>query len=148
MEFAFVPPTGAMLRNPTKKFLKDLIFNKPEAYWNQGTGCGDLLTSDNILVSPGGTVNYTPNTRGIGLRLKEPFGFLLLFSRLGEEEEVAIRSKDYSQITSVNLGGGPWKIPTAFFVSKDLAWKAVEDFLDTGERSKGLEWVRVADQRW
>src|SRR5947207_12810297 len=118
MELAFRPPDGPYVRNPSLGFLCDLIFKKGETYWQCNAGAGELIVGDGPLFDNQGVQAYGP-VRALSLSLKEPHGFLLLFSVEGvlgdeptDELYVAISSTDYSQKVTIFLGDD-LTVPTA-----------------------------------
>lgn len=85
----------------------------------------------------------------LSLILKEPYGFLLLYGMYDSTDDfVSISSTDFSTTVEASVGGNPWVVPTGFFVSRQKAWEAVEEFCRSGQMSKSLTWGRLAEQQW
>jgi hypothetical protein len=134
MAIKFKPPNQPEIYNPPMEMLQHLILQGSEEYWCIGSGEGSVETE------------LTANA--LSLILKEPYGFLLLFVTPSGNDFVSISSTDLSTTVKVWMGGNPWVVPTAFFVSRPKAWEAVEEFCRSGQMSKSLKWGRLAEQQW
>lgn len=85
----------------------------------------------------------------LSLVLKEPYGFLLQYGVYDSTDDfVSISCTDFSTTVEASLDGNPWVVPTGFFVSRQKAWEAVEEFCLSGQMSKSLKWGRLAEQQW
>ena len=121
----------------SKAALRELIFNHGEEYWTYGSGSGTISFKNGA------------EERLLSLSFREESGFLLQYAAIDLTDiYVAISSSDYSRIVTIHIGGEPWEIPAAFFVSKVDAWTAADEFLSSGCRAPTLEWVRLSDQEW
>jgi hypothetical protein len=106
-------------------------------YWCVGSGDGSL------------EAKVGSGIVALSLVLKEPYGFLLQYGMYDSTDDfVSITSTDFSTTVQASLGGNPWVVPTGFFVSREKAWEAIEDFCQSGQMSKSLTWGRLADQQW
>lgn len=136
-EITYSHPDGGSIDNPSLEELRKLILHGDEEYWQGGSGEGSLETTINgRLVS-------------LSLMLEEPYGFLLM----GLEEDstdhyMSESSDDYSTTVTHYYEGEPWVVPTAFFVSRELALEAAQEFCRSGHRSKSIKWVLLGDREW
>ncbi len=130
-------PNGPDITNPTMEMLREKILHGDEKYWCVGSGAGSLET------------NLGSETVSLSLILKEPYGFLLLYGMDDSWDDfVSISSADFSTTVEASLGGNSWIVPTGFFVSRQKALEAVEEFCRSGQMSKSLTWGRLAEQQW
>lgn len=137
MSIAFTSPSGTKQLNPSLTILRDLVLRGDESYWCVGSGDGSL------------EANLECGTATLSLILKEPYGFLLQFGMYDSTDDfVSINSSDFSSTVEASLGGNPWVVPANFFVSREKAWEAVEEFCSSGKMSKSLAWGRLAEQQW
>ena len=136
MNVVFRDPSGQE-RNIVEEELRELILTADERYWRIGSGEGSLEMTD------------SEPRRALTLSLKEPYGFLLQYGEYESTDDlVAVASTDHAETTEVIVGGNPWKVPTTFFVSRQAAWEAVEEFCRSGRPGNSLKWVRLDDQIW
>lgn len=74
---------------------------------------------------------------------KPGFGYMVSWLGRGKSTpgDVLVRNHDWSQTTSVLVGGEPWNVPTAFFVDDAETKRAIAHFFATGDKAPDLEWV-------
>lgn len=121
-------PVGANVENPSEEFVRELIFNKKEEYWKQGSGdsCFEVEDCQERLV----------------FFYDEPYGFLI------------IRHPDYlvpiDRTIKINtiehkVGGEPMKIPTCSYVNRETAYEVIQHFIMTKEVPAIVEWIDLYD---
>lgn len=132
----FSPPDGDEVTNPDKKWLRDLVLNKGEDFWNAGAGQGSLKFS-----GPDGTVELL-------LTMEQSLGFYLEYIDQNSVYYVSLGNGSFEDTVTVYVGGDPLVLPSAFFVSREVAWTAVEEFCNTGQRSDALTWKDRSEVNW
>ena len=147
MEIVFAPPAGKAIQNPSLEMLRDLVFQYEQNYWRRGSGDAKLYAAKRPLYRDGALASGRAIAL-MGLSFKEPYGFHVSHSFSGEDDYVAISSHDYTETAELILEGNPWNIPVAFFVPREAAWDAVQEFIESGTRSAKLEWVKLCEQVW
>lgn len=132
----FSPPDGEIIRNPKPESLKELVLNRGEDYWNAGAGQGSLDRKQ----------------RGRSLQLLLTFstdhGFYLEYIDRNDVYFVSMGEGTFDQTVTVEVGGDPILLPTAFFISPDQAWAAVEEFCATGKRTTAIRWKDRSEVNW
>jgi hypothetical protein len=147
MYLVFRDPDGHVVPSPALTFVCAMVENDA-AYWGSGSSSAGLFAHDKPLVGADGGLVINPGVRQLAVAYKQPYGFHLQFSVMFDQTDVAISRDDYSRTTSLDLGGEPWIIPVAFFVSKEEALEAIQEFYRTGTASKKLRWVNLDQQTW
>mgnify|MGYP002625507595 FL=1 len=128
---------GKEMQVSSPELLRSLVLQGDESYWCGGSGEGSF------------EAEIESETAMLSLLLKEPYGFLLQYGTYESTDDfVAISSTDYSTTIEASIGGNPWVVPTAFFVSREQAYHAVEEFCRTGQMSKSLRWGKLSEQNW
>ncbi len=110
--------------NPTKAFLKDIIFNKQEDYWKKGGG-------DSCI-----------SIEGCNERLiffyDNPYGFFIM--RHPDYLVIYNQDVDIKTITH-RVGGEPMQVPTCSYVTREMAYKIIISFIEKKEIPKFISWV-------
>jgi len=144
-----VPSKGKPIENPSIEQLHSPIFDLGSEYWQKGRGGVSLR------------VPYGRRRPELSLDFHESGGFVVQHciragnqqgpmnidhdSSVAVEEFVAVTSHEYSETTSVIVGGDDWCVPMAFILTKEMAWIAVLEFRGSGQKSTELEWVGLHD---
>lgn len=119
--------------NPTPEVIKDLIFNLDASEWSGGSG-------DN-------TFNFENGKTESQLKLYgalDGSGFLLQYNSSKEPKDLTLTNNTHSKETGeVGNGGDAHPIYRKYIVSKETAWKAIEHFLQSGERLDILHWEKM-----
>ena len=128
----FIGPDGTEHTDPKIEWLLDLIGNAGDSYWASGSGDAGLRffsdekpVGEMILVirqSNGAFVQHLFNVDGLEYVLNDP--------ALGQDE------------VTVKVGGNPWSLPRALFVSRSIASLAVQRFLQDGHRFESGNWLK------
>jgi len=130
MQISLRSPTGIAMPQVTIELLYELVFQRGPEYWNAPNGSGDVCihakNSEEHIMS---------------LILKEPLGFVIQHRVINEDPYVAVTSMDFSRTAEVVVGGEAWTIPKSFLIPKHRTWEAVKEFVNSGKRSKDLEWI-------
>jgi hypothetical protein len=125
------------MQDPPLGVLRQRILHGDDKYWSVGSGEG-VIEAD-----------VAGQTVTLSLLLKEECGFLLQYGAYDSTDDfVTLGPPDYSVTVEVWIGGDPWIVPVAFFVSREKAWEAVQEFCHFGKMPQCVEWGRLADQRW
>ncbi len=132
----FSTPDGDFVTNPDREWLRDLILNQGEDYWNAGAGQGSLKYS-----GPDGTVELL-------LTMERSSGFYLEFIDQNSVYYVSLGNGTFEETVTAFVGGEPLILPCAFFVSREQAWTAVEEVCNTGQRSAALTWKNRSEVNW
>jgi len=132
----FSPPEGEFVKNPKLEWLKGLILNKGESYWNAGAGQGSLTRKQN-----GSNVQLT-------ITLAPDHVFYLEYIDRDDTYFVSIGEGTFEETITVEVGGDPLLLPTAFLISKELACAAVVEFCKTGQRTKRVKWKKRSSVNW
>jgi hypothetical protein len=132
----FSPPDGEIIQNPQLDWLKDLILNKGEDYWNAGAGQASLKRHEN-----GATIELL-------LTLEPSQGFYLEYIDPQNVYYVSLGEGTFDKTVTVYVGGDPVLLPTAFFISRKLALAAVEELCSSGCRTTKITWKQRRDVKW
>jgi hypothetical protein len=110
MRVIYGPPNGPKVKNPTKVFIRDLIFREGEAYWQCNAGAGSIIAIDE---------NGEEND--LSITLFEPHGFFVTFLHEPSPGIVyaAVSSRDFDRRVTVYDHAGERTIPLSAFIAKD-----------------------------
>jgi hypothetical protein len=135
---SYCAPSGEAIENPSLEFLRELIFKERSDYWEIGSGDASLQYRDGKRESI------------MALMFSPEHGFHLQHSQQMMPLEYFVPSSgdELKPITTVVVGAEPMKLPVAFFLSRELAWVAVEEFYRTGNRTPKVKWVMLDEQVW
>ena len=132
----YVGPDGQMCDHPSRDFLHELVMRRGNEYWQSGTG-------DAVL-------GFNDRREELFLMMREQYGFHLrhLDDTPVRDYYVPVTSENYQDTGVIYVGGDVTQLPLAFFISRELAWIAVQEFLHTGGRAPELTWVPLSEQLW
>lgn len=125
----FQPPFGEMIEDIKIEEMKKLIIDDFETFWEKGCGDGsidfylDEKKQSTLMIEP--NVNYGIYLNYTDYRTQEEW---LSLNDMNNLEEVAETANEI--YASIGL-----------FLPKETAWIVVKEFLQTGERSRDIEWV-------
>ena len=127
----FRAPSGESHENPAREWLKELIFDRGDDFWDVETGEA--------------VVEYREDGRRKSKLLLtglEEYGFMLHhYFASGDERELVLTSGEPTgEVVEAVIGGEPVPCRREYFVPRETAWEAVAHFLQTGERKAGLNW--------
>ncbi|NBJ71244.1 MULTISPECIES: hypothetical protein [Clostridia] len=121
-------PTGGPLENPAETFVKNLIFNKDEGYWKQGSGdsCFEVDGCEERLI----------------FFYDEPYRFFIM-----RHPDYLVPINKNVEIKTVEhlVGGEPMRIPTCSYVDRETAYRIIKDFITFKSVPNFIEWVDLYD---
>jgi hypothetical protein len=122
---------GKWHENPSPDWLKSLIYNRGDDFWDVGAG------DTGIDFYLNGEQKAHINLKGI-----ERYGFMVNHEYCGEAGpyRVLTTGEQTDEVVKAVVGGEPHPCFRKYFVPKETAWEAIEHFLHTGERKKDLHW--------
>ena len=128
----WVPPTGGEpIVQPRLAELEAAIMHRGSEFWD--VGCGD------------GGLYFDVDSRAAGelyLAYSESAGFLVRHNDCATREEFALASgAPETESVVIHPGGNPWRLPARFFVPRQTAWQAVQQFIIDGSRAPDLGWA-------
>jgi hypothetical protein len=132
----YFAPAGESVTNPDPDRLKELILNGGEDYWNVGSGQASL----EYVEDSGRTA--------LLLALEPSLGFYLEYVNRNKVYYVPVGEGPLDRTVTIYVGGDPMPLPTAFFVSRELAWDAVELMCRSGERTPKINWKERSETNW
>jgi len=129
-QITFIAPDGEERLDPSREFLKELILKRGDEYWQSGSGDAALW------------FDYDEERRARLILIEnEPEGFFLLYESPDEGMYYCPTNEaELEQTITVYVGGEEMEVSVGHFLNKQVAWLAVEDFLQSGERSAKLKW--------
>ena len=117
-------PIGQPIKNPDDDFIKDIIFNKGEDYWKQGSGdsCIEVQGCDEWLI----------------FFYDKPYGFFIM-----RHPDYLVIINDNIEIKAVEhiIEGEPMKVPTCSYVNRELTYSIIKEFIDKKEIPQFIEWI-------
>ena len=121
-------PIEDPIENPSDEFIKNIIFNKEEGYWKQGSGdsCFEVDGYDEWLI----------------FFYDEPYGFFIMRHPdylVPINLDVEIKTIEHS------VGGEPMKVPTCSYVDRDKAYDIINKFIANKEVPTCVKWVDLYD---
>lgn len=126
----FQSPTGNLIENISLEEMKKYVIDEFTTYWEQGCGDGfidyyvDDIRQSTLMIEPNN--EYGIYLKYCDRRTRKEWLSLNDANALDEVAETA--TEIYASI--------------GLFLSLDLAWEGIKNFLLTGERSDKIEWVR------
>ncbi len=135
-KLTFSAPSGEVLENPELSDIKKLILTKGERYWNTGSGDG------------GFDFYYETGNANLQLIFDKKWGFYLLYRGADKKSYTSFGPGDFDHTVSPGVGGDPLLLPTKFFVPRERAWEAVEEFCKSGQKSAKITWMDNAKVKW
>jgi hypothetical protein len=118
-------------KNPAAKDLQQIFLSPPPHYWSTGNG-GILL-------------DYEDGARDIGMVVlqNDTYGFYVKYIDEGGQPWLSVH--DATKLGQITIGGDSWRASIGLFLPAKEAWKAVECFLATGQRSDQIAWIRPSE---
>ena len=120
----------------------------------RGTPQGHLRAAAGILLQLGSASLYGTardsrgylaysihNTPSLCWFLEEPFGFHFVYDSAEGARQLTYDGSGTQPRVKHYLGGNPIYLPRGCFVSKDLAWEVVQEFLRTQQFSAIVKWI-------
>ena len=130
-------PMRQKLVSPTEDDIRTLLFETPEAYWQDGSCNGTFFFKSDGIESE------------LSLSLTDPYGFRITHVFLPKRDmHVCVSSPSFDELTSVLIGGSFTALPVALFVPREDAFRVVVEFCNTGKRSSTVDWARWHDLEW
>lgn len=121
-------PIGEPIENPNEEFIKDIFFNKDDKYWKQGSGdsCFEVEGCEEWLI----------------FFYDEPYGFFII-----RHPDYLVPIDNNREITTIEhiVGGEPMSVPTCSYVSREIAYKIVDEFINTKKVPEFIEWIDLYD---
>ncbi len=132
----FSPPDGEIVENPAPDRLRNLILNEGEDYWNAGAGQASL------------TCREDGSTKVLLLTMEPSLGFYLEYVDPDKVYYIPFKGGTFDDTVTVYVGGDPLLLPAAFFVPRELAWAAAEEFCRSGGRTDKITWKNRTEVNW
>ncbi len=128
-------PSGKTIQDPEPEFVRQLIQEPTERYWNEGGGGADIEYVDAPPLKR--TILILPNLN---------FGFYLQYSQLRDGKIIDTwLSLNRDRLTEVAECCEEWFASLGLFVPSAEAAIAVEDFIRTGELSGAITWIQPSE---
>ena len=127
---------------PRPRDLRAILYEKgPEYYWNSGSASLYGTARDNR-----GVVVYSiHNTPSLSWFLEEPYGFHFTFHPANGPRLLTYDGSGPQPRVKHYLGGEPMFLPVGCFVSRDVAWEVVQDFLHRQQPSPVVKWISAGE---
>lgn len=114
--------------NPTKEFIKTIIYETAASYWKVGSGdsCIEVEGCEERLI----------------FFYDEPYGFFIM-----RHPDYLVMCDETMEIETVihNVGGEPMQVPTCSYVQRDVAYQIIVSFLEGGKIPESVKWVDLYD---
>jgi hypothetical protein len=132
------------IENPSEEYLRHLVFDSDETYWN--AGCGDA----GLNVQRPESSDYVYNTGEPALIFffEQDTGFFFRLQRVDGIVFVPYNGMACDDLVSHYVGGEPFWVPRACYVSRETAWNIVKDYIDRRERSSSVQWVPFEELKY
>ncbi len=129
---------GIVIKNPdaiNMDRLREIIFNTSDSSWSQSNG-GIVITHYYSSCKYYTLMIFSNNDYGIYLRYnrydRENEELGIEYLSLGDVSNLGEEVTEYSFELYASIG---------FFISSDSAWKAINHFCLTGDKTKEIEWI-------
>jgi hypothetical protein len=109
--------------------MKKIIFDKKDDFWAVGSGTAKIS-----YYIGGERLSF------FSLSANEKFGFLINCGKSLSESKNLLYGENTEEIAQLFIAGDIVKVNRKAVVPKEVAWKAIEYFLQTGERNPDLTW--------
>jgi hypothetical protein len=133
----YFSPEGDFIANPPLELLHSLLFEEPPEYWCQGSGMSDLCFIDHTETAYV-AINDRPSLSFFAV---EPYGVLLSYQAPRQSSQVPCIGLAGKPWVMHYVGGEPMYVPLACFVSRPVAWEAVQEFVRSQRKPEALDWV-------
>jgi len=125
-----VTPSGQEIPAPDIQELKFQVLEGDASFWEAGSGDAalrfyvqDAIKSEMILM------------------LREIHGVFVQFIANDGREYVISTGADEQEMITIKQAGNPWSLPRAFFITREEAFRAIQEFCQTGEMLTTCHWV-------
>lgn len=123
---------------PEPAELRKVIYEQPPEYYNNSGAASLYGTARDAR----GYLAYSiHNTPSLCWFLEEPFGFHFSHHPAEGPRHLTYDGSRTEPRVMHYLGGNPIYLPRGCFVSKDLAWEVVQEFLRTQQASAVVKWI-------
>jgi hypothetical protein len=125
------PVESGEIENPNIEWLKNLIFNKGDDFWDVGAEQGG--------------VNFFENDSDewakcyLSLKGLEKYGFMIDYV-IDHEYHTLKFGERTGETVEASIGGNPHLYYREYFVTREMAWEAIEYFMEKGEMKPSLKW--------
>ena len=136
MIMQFHAPDGPIVENPNIETLRtNMIDNFPD-YWYQGSGDAMICCyNDDKLES---TILIFPSEEhGIYLRY--------LTQENGRVKANWVSMENTSNLATLTECSDEWYVSVGLFMPLEKAWSGIKYYLETGERSPEIDWIRPSE---
>lgn len=127
---------------PRQEELRAIIFDQGTDYY---ANSGSASLYGTARDSRGVVVYGLHNTPHLCWFFEEPFGFHFSFDPPNGPRQLTYDGSGPQPRVKHYLGGEPIYLPRGCFVSRDLAWTIVEEFLRTQQPSSAVKWISTFD---
>jgi hypothetical protein len=125
-------------RYPQPAELRKVIYECPPEYY-ANSGAASLYGS--ARDSRGVLVYSAHNTPHLCWFLEEPYGFHFAFDPPEGDRQLTYDGSGPQPRVEHCVGGQPIYLPRGCFVSRDLAWEVIEEFLRTQQPNPAVPWI-------
>jgi hypothetical protein len=131
-------PVNDDIFNPSLEDLRRVIFDTEESYWQVGSGDSGLhnMTAERVLLGGHPSLEFF---------LAPSCGFTFTFISQGEWWLPFNKSVPGDPVVTHYVGGDPLRRPRACFVSREVAWEIVQEFVRTRSLPTLGHWVRSSE---
>ena len=128
------------IENPSEEYLRRMIFEFDEQFWD--TGCGEMALN---MSRPAGFPAGQPT---LILFFEPGAGFFFQFERVDGVVLVPYDGTGWEDLISHHVGGEPFWVPRACCVSREMAWQIIKHYADHREPSPLVNWVPFEDLKY
>jgi hypothetical protein len=136
MSLEFFNPQGEEIKDANLSEVVQLLQNQGESYWSVGSGAAELTFSE------GGC------TTKLQLVFHRNCGFHLLFVSPDRARFLSTGDGPLNHVVKPYVGGDPMPLPEAYFVTRETAVAAVEEFGKSGQQPSNVRWIKDEDAIW
>lgn len=120
----YYAPYGKDIENLTEDYLKDVIFNYSQDYWEKGSGDSGIEVSE--------------YSNRIIFFYKEEYGFFIM---LHPDYYVPYNINVPIETVNHRIGGELFQVPSCSFVSREEAYNIISNFIKNGDVLEKYNWV-------
>ena len=136
-KLTYCTPDGEELVPHPEELRKVIYEQPPEYYYNSGAASLYGTARD----SRGYLAYSIHNTPSLCWFMEKPFGFHFIYDSAQGARQLTYDDSGPQPRVKHYLGGNPIYLPRGCFVSKDLAWEVVQEFLRTQQTSAVVKWI-------
>lgn len=130
-------PSGTRISNPSKAFLKDLIYNSSGSDWGKDS------SGDSMLDFYENAINHYQGDVSLIFFYDEPYGFFMYYDVSLTAVEHGVSLKD-DKVIEYFVGGEPMRIPSICYRNRQQAWEIIEHFIETEKPLEKFNWVMLS----